>query len=75
MLAHKPNGDCIYLYDTGCSIHNMAPSLCKSADCRALAFSYDFETALMLHKAGRIDLQVWDKGNELIKQMRHRKQH
>ena len=73
MIAHKPNGDCIYLDDNGCSIHSRAPSLCKSADCRALAFRYDFETALKLHKAGRIDLRVWDKGNELIKQMRREK--
>ena len=72
MLAHKPNGDCIYLDDNGCSIHSRAPSLCKSADCRALAFRYDFETAMKLHKAGSIDLRVWDKGNELIKQMKRK---
>jgi len=70
MLAHKPNGDCIYLDENGCSIHRRAPSLCKSADCRALAFRYDFETAINLHKAGRIDLRVWDKGNELIEEAR-----
>ena len=70
MLAHKPNGDCIYVNENGCSIHNRAPSLCKTADCRALAFRYDFETALKLHNAGRIDLRVWDKGNELIKAIR-----
>lgn len=73
MIAHKPNGDCIYLDDTGCSIHNRAPSLCKLADCRALAFRYDFETALKLHETGRIDLRVWDKGNELLKQMQKNK--
>ncbi len=70
MLAHKPNGDCIYLAETGCSIHDHTPALCRAADCRALAFKYNFEMALKLHEAGSIDLRVWDKGNELIKKMR-----
>ena len=73
MLAHKPNGDCIYLEEKGCSIHDRAPSLCKSADCRSIAFKYNFETALKLHEMGRIDLRVWDKGNELIKDMKRGK--
>jgi hypothetical protein len=75
MLAHKPNGDCIYLEENGCSIHNRAPSLCKSADCRSIAFKYNFETALKMHEMGRIDLRVWDKGNELIKKMKRGKSH
>ncbi len=34
MLAHKPNGDCIYLTDAGCSIHGRAPYACRKFDCR-----------------------------------------
>jgi Fe-S-cluster containining protein len=34
MLAHKPNGDCIYLGDGYCTIHDMAPAVCKAFDCR-----------------------------------------
>jgi Fe-S-cluster containining protein len=70
MLAHKPNGDCIYISDKGCGIHAHAPALCRAADCRALALKYNFEMALKLHEVGSIDLRVWDKGNELIKKMR-----
>ncbi len=73
MLAHKPNGDCIYLAVNGCSIHDHTPALCGAADCRALAFKYNFEMALKLHEAGNIDLRVWDKGNELIKKMQREK--
>ncbi|HEY6906570.1 MAG TPA: YkgJ family cysteine cluster protein [Ignavibacteriaceae bacterium] len=73
MLAHKSNGDCIYLDGKGCSIHHRAPSLCRAADCRSLAFKYNFETALKLHEIGRIDLRVWDKGNELIKRLQRGK--
>jgi len=70
MLAHKPNGDCVYLVESGCSIHDRAPSLCRSADCRSIALKYDFDTAMKLHNMKRIDIRVWDKGNDLIKEMK-----
>lgn len=35
MLAHKPNGDCIYLGETGCTIHGRQPWACRQFDCRA----------------------------------------
>ena len=70
MLAHKSNGDCIYLIDNGCCIHDHAPSLCKSADCRSIALKYDFSTAMKLHQMKRIDIRVWDKGNELLNEMK-----
>ena len=72
MLAHKPNGDCIYLGTSSCDIHNRAPSLCKSADCRFIALKYDFNTALRLHQLKRIDIRVWDKGRELIREMKEK---
>jgi len=66
MVAHKPNGECIYLEAQGCSIHNRAPSLCRAADCRAVALQIDLETARQLHLMGRLDFRVWDKGRELV---------
>lgn len=73
MLAHKQNGDCIYLDEKGCSIHERAPSLCRSADCRSIALKYDFTTAMQLHNMKRIDIRVWDKGNDLLKEMREKR--
>ncbi len=35
-LKQKPNGDCIYLGDDGCTIHGKAPAICREFDCRAL---------------------------------------
>src|SRR5512140_1535583 len=70
MLSHKPNGECIYLEEHGCSIHGRAPSLCRVADCRAVALKIDFETATRLHAMGRLDFRVWNKGHELLQQMR-----
>lgn len=37
MLAHKPNGDCIYLErGVGCTIHGKAPTVCREFDCRRM---------------------------------------
>ncbi len=33
-LAHKPNGDCLYLGSDGCTIHDHAPAMCRAFDCR-----------------------------------------
>lgn len=71
MLAHKPSGDCVYLGEAGCTIHDRAPSLCRAADCRSVALRYDFMSARRLHAMGRLDIRVWDKGRQLIEQSRH----
>jgi Fe-S-cluster containining protein len=34
VLAHKPNGDCVYLTPKGCAIHDHAPYACQQFDCR-----------------------------------------
>lgn len=34
MLANKPNGECVYLTESGCSIHDRAPRICRAFDCR-----------------------------------------
>jgi Fe-S-cluster containining protein len=33
-LQQKPNGDCIYLGPSGCSIWERAPGICRAFDCR-----------------------------------------
>ena len=70
MLAHKPNGECLYLDGGGCGIHDRAPSMCRSADCRSIALRFDFEEARRLHLKGRLDLRVWDQGHKLLEAMR-----
>ncbi len=71
MIAHKENGDCIYLDKTGCSIHDTSPVLCRIADCRSLALKFNFDQAMELHRLGRINIKVWDKGNQLIDEERN----
>jgi hypothetical protein len=69
MVAHKPNGECAYLTADGCSIHDHAPSLCQTADCRSVAARLDFDAARRLHLQGRLDLRVWDKGRMLLEDL------
>ena len=33
-LKHKDNGDCIYLSETGCTIHGRHTAICRAFDCR-----------------------------------------
>lgn len=33
-LAQKPDGDCVYLTERGCSIHDKRPAICRAFDCR-----------------------------------------
>ncbi|MBI3112842.1 MAG: YkgJ family cysteine cluster protein [Ignavibacteriales bacterium] len=66
MLAHQPNGDCIYLKAGQCGIHDHAPLMCRVADCRTIAVRFDFETARKLHQRRLIDIRVWDHGRMLI---------
>lgn len=62
MLAHKPNRDCIYLGDTGCTIHETRPKMCRQMDCRTIAQKLKPEIALKLGV-----MAVWNKGRELLK--------
>jgi Fe-S-cluster containining protein len=34
VLRHHPNGDCVYLGESGCSIWDRAPLICRVFDCR-----------------------------------------
>lgn len=39
-LANKPNGDCIYVGITGCTIHGWAPAICRKFDCRRYVLTF-----------------------------------
>lgn len=62
MLAHKLNGDCIYLADSGCSIHERKPRVCREMDCRNLARSMGLTEA----RRHGITL-IWQRGKDLLR--------
>lgn len=61
-LKHKPGGGCIYLGDSGCTIHERAPAVCKDFDCRLY---YRSLTREVRRKATGIHRDVLIKGRNL----------
>jgi len=60
MIAHKKNGDCFYLGETGCTIHSNKPLRCREMDCRNIA-------RLSQKAAEKLNVvEVWKRGRELI---------
>lgn len=63
MLAHKKNGECIYLTENGCGNYDNRPQQCKEMDCRLIYQSVTYTT---IRKAGNRMVAMWRKGKELI---------
>src|SRR3990167_3779579 len=59
MLAHKSNGDCVYLDGGGCSIQDDKPQQCIEFDCRVLAKKITWTQARKLDAGGRLKIGVW----------------
>lgn len=62
MLAHKANGECIYLEAQGCGIYGHAPQQCREMDCRNIACAFTFTEM----RRTPISLPVWRRGKELL---------
>lgn len=69
ILKRRPNGDCIYLGEQGCTIHGRAPVICKVFDCRN-AFAAFMQHApsdrRRMIKAGAIDKDILNRGRDLL---------
>lgn len=68
-LKTKPNGDCHYLNDDGCSIHGHAPYLCRIYDCRAQHAMYTRNQRRALVKSGKLSKDILKRGNDLRRQV------
>jgi len=42
LIPQRKNGDCVYLEDGKCGIHDNLPKLCKTFDCRVAYLHYKF---------------------------------
>lgn len=66
-LEQKPNGDCIYLGDVGCTIHGRAPAICKAFDCRRWFLSLGSRSERRrLLRAGMVTKDVLDAGRSRL---------
>ena len=66
MLAHKDNGECIYLDRGGCSIHDLKPQVCREMDCRAVAQKITLPQAQAINRKHKGFLAVWRIGKNLL---------
>lgn len=64
MLAHKPNGDCVYLGDRGCTIQDDKPQMCGEMDCRLIAQHFNYTQA---RKVKGLPIAIWHRGKELLR--------
>jgi Fe-S-cluster containining protein len=62
MLARKRNGDCLYLGDTGCTIHDRAPAICREFDCRRNYLQFSRAERKQLIRAGLMSKEVFAAG-------------
>jgi uncharacterized protein len=67
ILKHKPNGDCVYLGEHGCTIHARAPKMCREFDCRLWYLRHDRAERKRLianSEAPQIAKDILDAGRE-----------
>ena len=68
-LQQKPNGDCTYLGEAGCTIHDRSPAICRSFDCRQMFErfkQYPRSQQLAWIKAGLIDKATLNEGRKRL---------
>ena len=68
MLAHKANGDCVYLGDGGCTRQADKPQQCHEMDCRLIAQAMTKSQAKQLHARNAMKIEIWRRGHELMRQ-------
>ncbi len=64
MLQHKANGECVYLGESGCKIHDHAPAICREYDCRAQYRSMPRAERRHLVAIGMMDKGKFDAGKK-----------
>lgn len=68
MLAHKPTtGDCLYLGDEGCTIHETKPQMCREMDCRRITQAITWTQARKMEAMGALRMEIWMRGKELLR--------
>lgn len=66
-LDRKPNGDCIYLGEQGCTIWGRHPQICRVFDCAA--FVKRMDEGVFDAIGPRVDNQVAREGRRRLKQL------
>lgn len=65
-LECKPNGDCIYLGEHGCTIYDRRPSICREFDCRVMFLSLSRNERRQWIKSGFMGKDVFKAACERV---------
>ncbi len=65
-LDRKDDGSCIYLGDTGCTIRNRAPTVCREFDCRGLFEKFSRQERKVFVRQGLLSRDVLDAGRQRL---------
>lgn len=66
ILDRLPNGDCVYLGENGCTIHERAPRACRMFDCREMFKNSDRLGRRLAVKRGEVAPEIFRRGRELL---------
>lgn len=69
VIERTPDGACVYLGGTGCTIHDRKPMMCRAMDCRPLAHVLTADQALALEPDRLCRLDVWRRGHSMLTEM------
>ncbi len=69
LLATEPNGQCVYLGPSGCTIYHRRPLLCRSFDCRKHYLILPRQDRDNLVKIGMSSRAVFNAGRARLKSL------
>ena len=69
-LKNKANGDCIYLGESGCTIHDRRPLVCRAYDCRDNYLTTPRHKRRRMIAEGLASKAIFNRGRELLKGMK-----
>lgn len=61
-VATRPNRECVYLGETGCTIWSRRPLICREFDCRLAFLRISRPTRKRMLKDGTLDQETIDAG-------------
>lgn len=66
IVKKTADGKCVYLGDSGCTIHDRAPAICRHFDCRGWFLSKTRQERRRMVKDGIADRAIFARGRELL---------
>jgi hypothetical protein len=66
LLRHKPNGDCVYLGEHGCTIYDRAPAVCRRFDCRKYFLAMPREERRQMERHARAKIEIFEAARQRL---------